>query len=91
MFVVIAYDISNDKRRNKVAKLLLDYGNRVQYSVFEAELTKELLDELIRRVKPYINEKEDSLRIYKICNRCLEQITLIGNAELLLPEDVFVY
>ena len=32
---VVSYDIGSDKLRNKVAKVLLGYGNRVQYSVFE--------------------------------------------------------
>src|SRR5262245_31991344 len=35
MFYLIAYDIPNDQRRTKVAKTLEDFGDRVQYSVFE--------------------------------------------------------
>ena len=91
MFVVIAYDIANDKRRNRIAKILLDYGNRVQYSVFEAEITQELLDEILLRLQAVINSDEDSVRIYKICSRCLERVELMGDAKLALPEDVFVY
>ena len=36
MFVVVSYDIKNDKRRRKVMKLLEGYGERVQYREFEA-------------------------------------------------------
>lgn len=38
MFVVVSYDIKNDKRRRKVMKLMEGYGERVQYSVFECHL-----------------------------------------------------
>ncbi len=91
MFLVIAYDIANDKRRNRIAKILLDYGERVQYSVFEADITQELLNEILIRLKAVINTEEDSIRIYKICSRCLDNIELMGDAKLSLPEDVFVY
>lgn len=43
---VISYDISNDRRRNKIAKILLDYGRRVQYSVFECEMNQKSFKEL---------------------------------------------
>ncbi|HIP96765.1 MAG TPA: CRISPR-associated endonuclease Cas2, partial [Anaerolineae bacterium] len=35
MFVVVAYDISNDRRRTKLHDTLLNFGTPVQYSVFE--------------------------------------------------------
>ncbi len=38
---VVSYDIGSDKLRNKVAKVLLGYGNRVQYSVFECHISQE--------------------------------------------------
>lgn len=34
-FIVVAYDISDDKRRQKIAKILLNYGVRSNYSVFD--------------------------------------------------------
>ena len=38
MFILVTYDIKDDKKRNKVCNILKDYGNRVQYSVFECYL-----------------------------------------------------
>lgn len=90
MFLVLAYDCSDDKRRLKVAKILLDYGYRVQYSVFEADLDAELLTELLGRLRRVINPQEDSLRIYHICQRCLDQTQLFGNAQLTHQEKVFI-
>jgi CRISPR-associated protein Cas2 len=43
MHFVIAYDIEQDRRRNKVMSALKDYGLRVQYSVFECDLDRARL------------------------------------------------
>jgi CRISPR-associated protein Cas2 len=43
MFYLVSYDIPDDRRRTRLAKLLKDYGGRVQYSVFECLLNQELL------------------------------------------------
>lgn len=90
MFCVLAYDCSDDKRRLKVAKIMLDYGYRVQYSVFETDLDEQLLGELIARLQKVINVNEDSIRIYHICQRCLDQTQLFGDAELTNQEICFI-
>ena len=38
MRIVVSYDVSDDRRRRKVAKIMEGYGYRVQYSVFECDL-----------------------------------------------------
>ena len=40
MYVVVSYDITNDRRRLKVMKTLEGFGERVQYSVFECRLKR---------------------------------------------------
>ena len=57
MRVVVSYDISDDKRRRMVAKLLEGYGYRVQYSVFECDLSLKQLQKLRRELKPYVKGK----------------------------------
>jgi CRISPR-associated protein Cas2 len=47
---VIAYDISNDKRRERVARVLLHFGERIQKSVFVAVLDPEQQSELKREL-----------------------------------------
>jgi len=50
MFVVISYDIADDRRRLKVAQTLLDFGGeRVQRSVFECYITERNYERLQRR------------------------------------------
>lgn len=46
LFVLIIYDIVNNSRRTKFAKLLLGYGFRIQKSAFEAVITKSKLMKL---------------------------------------------
>ena len=43
---LIAYDISNDRRRSRVHRWLKRWGDRIQYSVFEVELEPRDLDEV---------------------------------------------
>ena len=45
-FVLVCYDIPDDRRRTKVMQTLLDFGRRVQYSVFECDLKAKDLDGL---------------------------------------------
>jgi CRISPR-associated protein Cas2 len=70
-FILIIYDISDNKRRNKFAKLLEGYGKRVQKSAFEALLTMQKYNKLIEEIPGYINVKngEDSVRIYRIIGK----------------------
>jgi len=68
MKYVVTYDISNDKRRTKLATLLDKYGIRVNYSVYECELNQTKFDKLLYEIelKKLINKKYDSLRFYYI-------------------------
>lgn len=79
MFVVISYDIRDDKRRTRVFKTLKNFGQWIQFSVFECELDranflrlKDRLDHLIEA------DKEDSIRFYFLCEGCKRQIERIG-------------
>lgn len=77
MLNIICYDISNDKKREKVAEYLEGYGIRVQKSVFECNVTNKKLKEIIIRLSEYISN-EDSIRVYPICENCYLKSTGIG-------------
>lgn len=89
-FYVISYDIRNDKTRNNVAKTLEDYGTRIQYSVFEFIMDETKLEELLQRLKKIIDIKEDSVRIYTICNACLKKTKIVGEGELTKDIDIYI-
>ncbi len=79
MFVIISYDIRSDKRRNRVFKTLKNFGQWMQYSVFECELDKMNLARLKDRLNEFIRPGEDdSVRFYFLCEHCKQQIKRIG-------------
>ena len=70
-FILIIYDIVDNKRRTKFAKLLEGYGTRVQKSAFEAMLSQKSYEKLVREIPYYINPAsgEDSVRIYRMIGK----------------------
>jgi CRISPR-associated protein Cas2 len=82
MFLLISYDICDPKRLPKVAKLMEGYGERVQYSVFECTLTERQIQELQRRLKRLMKPEVDSVRFYRLCETCKEDITILGQGKV---------
>ena len=65
--VLIAYDISSNKRRNRISTLLKSFGFRIQYSVFEATLSRDSLKTLREKIVNYL-EEHDNLKIFCLAN-----------------------
>jgi len=83
MMVLVSYDVSTvDKRgRNrlrKVAKTCLDYGQRVQNSVFECLVDPAQWTQLRTRLVRIIDEDEDSLRFYFLGSKWKNKVEHIG-------------
>jgi CRISPR-associated protein Cas2 len=78
MLVAISYDTPDDKRRRKIAKLLLSVGNRVQYSVFEAHLDSRDLRRLRTKMRKVIDENTDSVRFYNLGEDFSNRIDIEG-------------
>jgi CRISPR-associated protein Cas2 len=89
-YVVVSYDIVDDKRRSKVAKLVQRYGQRVQKSVFDCLLDEQRLLELRGKVSLLIDLAEDSVRYYQICASCRRNITIDGFGTVQEKEDVII-
>jgi CRISPR-associated protein Cas2 len=91
MYIVISYDIKDDKRRLKIHKALKDYGAWVQYSVFECDLKKAELLKLRHRLKKLLGEDHaDSIRFYGLCAECQQKIERIGGITPPEPGTVIV-
>lgn len=90
MFFVISYDIKDDKRRTKVCNVLKDFGNHVQYSVFECELKEKDYNKMLSKILPLIDKNSDSLRIYSLCETCKKKITVYG-VNNILEEDILIF
>ncbi len=91
---IVSYDISNDKLRNKIAKLLEGYGRRVQYSVFECEISGKHFQRLRGELAELMTGSEDAgIRIYTLCGKCEKKILIIGEDaahQEETEEDVFI-
>lgn len=67
MYVIITYDVEVE-RINNVRKILRQYLNWVQNSVFEGELSEGKLEELKIRISKEIDNRKDSILVYKLSN-----------------------
>lgn len=85
MRLAVTYDVSQDSNRRRVYRTLQRYGAWQQYSVFELEVSKtervELEDELESHIEP---GDGDRIRIYRLCESCLDDITDLGHVP---PDD----
>lgn len=80
--IIISYDISNTKLRNKFCKFIKKYGRRVQYSVFEITNSKRLLNNIMSEITNIFEKKfeqTDSVIIIETSENC--KITKWGYAE----------
>ncbi len=77
---VIAYDISDDRRRSQVAAVLQAYGDRVQRSVFVCSTEPELITEIRSRVAGIIKPETDSVYVFRQCAACWEVVGIHGQA-----------
>ena len=71
MYILVAYDVNTtekegQRRLRKVARACLDYGQRVQNSVFECEVTDAQFCILKERIKDIIKSSSDSVRFYHL-------------------------
>jgi CRISPR-associated protein Cas2 len=64
MFVILVYD-ANEKRVQKFLKICRKYLVHVQKSVFEGEITEAQLKYLLQELKAVMDEREDSVVVYK--------------------------
>ena len=78
MKYLIAFDISNNKRRAAVVRQCLASGYRVQKSVFEAFLEKEQVADFEESMHGLINLDTDSVRIYPLDKVADENIRIVG-------------
>ncbi|MCK9508807.1 MAG: CRISPR-associated endonuclease Cas2 [Pigmentiphaga sp.] len=88
MMVLVSYDVSTTssdgaKRLRRIAKACRDYGQRVQYSVFEIEVEPAQWVQLRQRLCDLINPELDSLRFYQLGAQWAHHIEHIGAKPIL--------
>ncbi|MBI5304822.1 MAG: CRISPR-associated endonuclease Cas2 [Chloroflexi bacterium] len=89
-FIVVAYDISDDKRRTRLHKRLLDFGTPVQYSVFECLLVEKDFARMERAVRRVIKPRLDQVRYYFLCETCRSKIETTSGVQVVKEVQVIV-
>ena len=77
---VVAYDISDDGRRLKLARLLGSYGDRIQRSVFLIRLSTRQQTEMAERVRTTIAATTDLVHMFRFCNPCQADSIFLGQS-----------
>ena len=83
MIYMVCYDIANPKRLRKTAKVLENFGIRVQYSFFQCDSPSEKMQELKERVLQIIDKRKDSFFIYPLCADCSKKAIVDGKGEII--------
>ena len=95
MMTLVSYDVSTvdaagRKRLRKVAKECVNYGQRVQNSVFEVDVDYGTFLKLKDRLMKIIDEEQDSLRFYYLGNNWKRRVEPIGAKETYDPEGSLI-
>lgn len=95
MMVLITYDVNTTTgegrtRLRKVAKVCVDYGQRVQNSVFECLVDPAQFADLRHKLEKIINQEEDSLRYYFLGSNWKRRVEHVGAKVTYDPEGVIM-
>lgn len=95
MYILVTYDVQTDtlagqRRLRKVARLCMDYGQRVQNSVFECMLTEVQLAELKHKLESVMDLESDSIRIYYLNKNENKRIITIGKNDSVDIESTLI-
>lgn len=88
--VIIAYDVSDDRRRYHLCKALERYGVRIQYSVFELAISRKELYKLVDDLNGIIDNSADRLFILPLCEGCHAAMGCYGNMTSYEPEPTLI-
>lgn len=95
MYILVTYDVDTvsekgQKRLRRVARLCQDYGQRVQNSVFECEVTEAQYATLKERLRTEMDEKLDSIRFYHLNRNRTHCIDTLGRITSFDVSDAIV-
>ena len=88
--ILVSYDISDDRRRLRLAHALKDFGARVQYSVFECHLELDGLEKLRQRLNKLVDPAKDSVRLYRFCQDCATKQEIYGQGTSSEEPEVYI-
>lgn len=95
MYVLITYDVADTtsdgaKRLRRVAKLCTQYGQRVQFSVFECLLEPAQFEQLKHELLDVIDAERDSIRFYNLGSNWKRRVEHFGAKEGYDPQGLLM-
>ena len=78
MFIIICYDIANDRRRYRIEKTIRNVGYRVQESVFECNISEKQFLNIKKQIEKYMSLEHDNVRYYFLCKNCINAVEVSG-------------
>lgn len=91
MLRLVAYDISNPRTLRRAANVCLDYGIRIEKSVFECDLASDAFEALWNRLCALVDEETDALVCYPVCAACEKRMVRHGRAFHKEPSEIRVF
>lgn len=90
MQYVVCYDITDDARRSRISQVLLDFGVRVQESVFVAHLDNVLAERLRVRMQRVVDQERDRVHMFQICATCESKAWVMGSEPISTDPGFYV-
>ncbi|MDY6853459.1 MAG: CRISPR-associated endonuclease Cas2 [Thermodesulfobacteriota bacterium] len=90
MIILVTYDITDPKRLRKTHKFLKEFGLNTQKSVFECNIDDLGLKKIRNYCKDNLDITKDSVRIYRVCNRCTNKVSISGKGLKVTQLDFMV-
>lgn len=87
--MIVTYDISEPSRLLRVAKVMEDFGVRVQKSVFEVEITGSIFEKMKARIEKEIKPEIDGVKYFPLCRKCAGTLEIIGQGRYVDPDEEF--
>ncbi len=89
MHMLAIYDIADNKRLNQVARILKNFGTRVQKSKFEIDVTQAQFKALQAKIANIIDFEEDGVKYVPLCPKCRAKTEIIGLGKYIDPDEEF--
>ena len=89
-FMVVCYDIADNRRRQKIAKVLEQHGMRCNESVFECLLSEAKIKKMQAQILKLADKSEDIILYYYLCLPCVMKRESIGKRPQFAPELIMV-
>jgi len=95
MDIVVTYDVNTEtkagrRRLRKVAQLCLNYGQRVQFSVFECRVGPLEMERLRSQLEETIDEERDSVRVYRLSGQRDRVVVTMGRDSYVDYDDPLI-